>query len=104
MIWWTILTPTIGGLLSGALLHYVVPGARGSGIPQVKVAYAIKGGRVPFRDAIGKFLIGVLQIGTGSSLGREGRTVQICAGVASTHSRERTFDDRRREILAHVVS
>jgi CIC family chloride channel protein len=82
-ILWTVLTPTLGGLLSGALLQYVVPGARGSGIPQIKVAYAIKGGRVPFRDAIGKFLVGVLQIGTGSSLGREGPTVQICAGVAS---------------------
>jgi CIC family chloride channel protein len=82
-----MITPTVGGLLSGVLLQYVVPGARGSGIPQVKVAYAIKGGRVPFRDAIGKFLIGVLQIGTGSSLGREGPTVQICAGVASTLGR-----------------
>src|SRR5436190_258478 len=86
-IWWTIITPTVGGLLSGALLQYVVPGARGSGIPQVKVAYAIKGGRVPFREAVGKFLVGVLQIGTGSSLGREGPTVQICAGVASTLGR-----------------
>ena len=86
-IFWTIVTPTTGGLLSGALLQYVVPGARGSGIPQVKVAYAIKGGRVPFRDAVGKFLVGVLQIGTGSSLGREGPTVQICAGVASTLGR-----------------
>ena len=61
-IWLTILTPTAGGLLSGALLYFVVPGARGSGIPQVKVAYAVKGGRVPFIDAAGKFLIGVLQI------------------------------------------
>jgi chloride channel protein, CIC family len=86
-IWWTILVPTIGGLACGALLQYVVPGARGSGIPQVKVAYAIRGGRVPFTEAIGKFLIGVLQIGTGSSLGREGPTVQICAGVSSTLGR-----------------
>ncbi len=86
-IFWTIATPTVGGLLSGALLQYVVPGARGSGIPQVKVAYAIRGGRVSFRDAAGKFLIGILQIGTGSSLGREGPTVQICAGVASTLGR-----------------
>ena len=52
-IWWTILTPTIGGLISGALLQYVVPGARGSGIPQVKVAYAIKGGRVSFSRRAG---------------------------------------------------
>ena len=86
-MWLTILTPTAGGLLSGALLYFVVPGARGSGIPQVKVAYAVKGGRVPFIDAAGKFLIGVLQIGTGSSLGREGPTVQICAGVASSIGR-----------------
>lgn len=86
-IWLTILTPTIGGLLCGLLLQYVVPGARGSGIPQVKVAYAIRGGRVPFIDAAGKFVIGVVQIGSGSSLGREGPTVQICAGVASTIGR-----------------
>jgi len=84
---WTILIPTFGGLISGALLQYVVPGARGSGVPQVKVAYAVRGGRVPFVEAAGKFLIGVLQIGTGSSLGREGPTVQICAGVASTLGR-----------------
>jgi CIC family chloride channel protein len=86
-IWWTILTPTIGGLVSGVLLQYAFPGARGSGIPQVKVAYAIKDGRVPLREAVGKFLVGVLQIGTGSSLGREGPTVHICAGVASTLGR-----------------
>ncbi|MFN2531405.1 MAG: chloride channel protein [Pyrinomonadaceae bacterium] len=86
-IWFTILTPTIGGLLSGVLLQYAFPGARGSGIPQVKVAYAIKDGRVPLREAVGKFLVAVLQIGTGSSLGREGPTVHICAGVASTLGR-----------------
>lgn len=86
-IWWTILIPTAGGLVSGAILQYVVPGARGSGVPQVKVAYAVRGGRIPFREAIGKFVVGVLQIGSGSSLGREGPTVQICAGVASTLGR-----------------
>ncbi|MGI8470006.1 MAG: chloride channel protein [Pyrinomonadaceae bacterium] len=83
-IWLTILTPALGGLLSGILLQYVVPGARGSGIPQVKIAYEIKGGRLPLRDAIGKFFIGVLQIGSGASLGREGPTVHICAGIASS--------------------
>jgi CIC family chloride channel protein len=86
-IWWTILLPTAGSLICGVLLQYVIPGARGSGIPQVKVAYAVRGGRVPFTEALGKFVIGVLQIGSGSSLGREGPTVQICAGVASTLGR-----------------
>lgn len=86
-ILWTILIPTVGGLISGAILQYVVPGARGSGVPQVKMAYAVRGGRVPLMEAAGKFLVGVLQIGSGSSLGREGPTVQICAGVASTLGR-----------------
>ena len=83
MVWLVILLPTLGGLLSGLLLEYVFPGARGSGIPQVKIAYEIKGGRLPLRESIGKFLVGVLQIGSGASLGREGPTVHICSGIAS---------------------
>ncbi len=86
-IWWTILVPTFGSLICGAILQFVIPGARGSGVPQVKVAYAVRGGRVPFTEALGKFVVGVIQIGSGSSLGREGPTVQICAGVASTLGR-----------------
>lgn len=78
-----VLVPAAGGLVCGILLQRVVPDARGSGIPQVKVAYAVKGGRVPLRDAIGKFCLASLQIGTGASLGREGPTVHICAGVVS---------------------
>jgi len=80
---WTLLVPTLGGLLSGAFLQHVVPNARGSGIPQVKVAYAKRSGPLRLRDSVGKFFLSALQIGTGSSLGREGPTVQICAGVAS---------------------
>ena len=86
-IYWTILTPTLGGLFVGLALHYWVPGAVGSGVPQVKLAYARYAGRVPFRDAIGKFVLGIVQIGSGGSLGREGPTVQICAGVSSLLAR-----------------
>ena len=82
-IGWTLATPALGALACGLLLQYVVPNARGSGIPQVKVAFAVGGGRLRLRDSIGKFVIGTLQIGSGSSLGREGPTVQICAGIAS---------------------
>jgi chloride channel protein, CIC family len=86
-IFWTIFTPAVGGLIVGLALHYWVPGAVGSGVPQVKVAYARYAGRVPFRDAIGKFVLGIVQIGSGGSLGREGPTVQICAGVSSLLAR-----------------
>lgn len=80
---WTILTPIFGGLVCGALLEFVFPNARGSGVPQVKAAFAATPPVVPLRDALGKFLVGSLQIGSGASLGREGPTVQICAGLAS---------------------
>ena len=79
----TIVTPALGGLVAGFFLQYLVPEARGSGIPQVKVAYAVTGGRIPFRVIVGKFILGALQIGSGGSRGREGPTVQICAGIAS---------------------
>src|ERR1051326_6438868 len=59
--WLIILIPTLGALLCGLILQFIVPGARGSGVPQVKVAYAVRGGRVPLKESVGKFLIGVLQ-------------------------------------------
>src|SRR5262249_17345476 len=68
-IFYTLSVPTLGALGAGLLLYYLVPEARGSGIPQVKVAYEVTGGRIPFKVVIGKFLIGALSIGTGSSLG-----------------------------------
>ncbi len=85
-LFWTVLSPTLGGLLAGVALIWL-PGARGSGVPQVKQAFAVEGGRVRVRDALGKFWIGALQIGSGASLGREGPTVQICAGATSLLAR-----------------
>src|SRR5215467_15456090 len=85
--WWhipgVIVVPAIGGLITGAGLYFFAPEARGSGIPQVKAAYYLDGGRIPFRALWGKMLFSSLNIGTGASLGREGPTVQICASLAS---------------------
>lgn len=97
---WTIATPALGGAVCGLLLRYVFPGARGSGIPQIKVAYASREGIVPVRDAIGKFFVGTLQIGSGASLGLEGPTVQICSGIASTLGRViRLSPQSRRQLI-----
>ena len=67
----------------GLGLTYWAPAAAGSGIPQVKVAYALRYGLVTLRETIGKFVLCAVQIGSGASLGLEGPTVQICAGVSS---------------------
>lgn len=86
-IFWTIVTPTLGGVVCGALIQFVAPATRGSGIPQVKTAFALRDRPLRLRDSVGKFILGSLQIGAGASLGREGPTVQICAGVASALGR-----------------
>src|ERR1700755_6729 len=39
-MFWVIACPTFGGLVSGWLLYYVAPNARGSGIPAVKYKFA----------------------------------------------------------------
>jgi chloride channel protein, CIC family len=97
---WTIVTPALGGLVSGVLLQYVFPNARGSGIPQVKVAYASREGIVRLRDSLAKFFLASLQIGSGGSLGREGPTVQICCGFASSLGRvARLSPQNRRRLL-----
>jgi len=103
--WWiflTILSPALGGLLAGLGIRYWAPGAVGSGIPQVKYAYAREAGRVSIRDTVGKFVLAVLQIGSGASLGREGPTVQICAGVSSTLGRVGRLSRQNRRRMASV--
>ena len=86
-MFWTILSPGIGGLIVGLGLTYWAPAAAGSGIPQVKVAFALRAGMISVRETIGKFVLCALQIGSGASLGLEGPTVQICAGVSSMLAR-----------------
>jgi CIC family chloride channel protein len=99
---WAVVTPVVGGIFAGLLLRYVFPNARGSGVPQVKVAYASREGVVRMRDAVGKFFLGALQIGSGASLGREGPTVQICCGVASALGRIGRLSPRNRKRLLPV--
>jgi chloride channel protein, CIC family len=92
---WILIIPIVGGLAAGLLLHYFFPDARGSGIPQVKIAYAMNYGRVPMKTAVGKAVISALCVGSGASLGREGPTVQICAAIS--HAIARMFSIPRRK-------
>lgn len=75
--------PVLFSVVTGILLSYVFPGVRGSGVPQTKAAYHLQNGAIPLRVPLGKFLMGVLCIGSGHSMGREGPSVQIGAGLAS---------------------
>jgi chloride channel protein, CIC family len=70
-------------LVVGLLLNKLAPEAAGSGIPQVKSSYWKELGFLPFRSTLVKFFAGMLSIGGGSSLGREGPSVFIGSGVSS---------------------
>jgi len=101
-IWWTIVSPTLGGLVVGIGLTYLAPAAAGSGIPQVKVAYSLRYGMVTVRETVGKFVLCALQIGSGASLGLEGPTVQVCAGVSSMLARMARLGPKNSRRLASV--
>lgn len=73
---------TLGGLLASLLTQKVAPEAAGSGIPQVKNALNRRGVHVRLRTVFTKFFGAMLGIASGLSLGREGPTIQVGAGVS----------------------
>jgi CIC family chloride channel protein len=99
-----ITLPVIGislGFLSGWLVQRLAPEASGSGIPQVKAAL----GNVPitlsWRVAFVKLISAIISLGSGLTLGRQGPTVQVGAGLAAGMSRlVPTSPDHRRQMIA----
>ena len=85
--WRRVLVPTLGSLVSGYLLFRYFPFARGSGIPQAKYALFVEDGRITMRTVMGKFICCCTALASGVSLGREGPSVQVGAGIASVISR-----------------
>ena len=69
--------------VAGLILTFVSREAAGSGIPQLKIAFWRDFGYLPVRVAFAKFFAGVITIGGGCSLGREGPTVHIAGALAS---------------------
>jgi len=90
-----------GGLLSGWLVEKVAPEASGSGIPQVKAVLARVPMALDMRVALVKLFAGILALGSGLPLGREGPTVQVGAALAAQLSRIfPTSPDYRRQLIA----
>lgn len=80
----TLLAMLGTSLLVGFLLNSFCREAAGSGIPQLKVAFWKDFGAVPWRVAWVKLVAGILSVGGGSSLGREGPSVQLAGAVGSS--------------------
>ncbi len=87
---------------SFALIAWIIdrhlPDARGSGIPEVIAAqdgasHALAERLVGWKMTLAKFLLTPLALLTGASIGNEGPTVQIGAGVMYTLGKRFGFDD-----------
>src|SRR3954468_3395198 len=85
--WRRILVPTLGALLTGYLLYKYFPLARGSGIPQTRAALFIHDGRISLKSVVGKFVCCSISLASEIPLGREGPSVYIGSGLASTIAR-----------------
>jgi chloride channel protein, CIC family len=96
--------PAIGltlGFVAGWLVERLAPEASGSGIPQVKASLANVPVRLSWRIAGVKLLSAIIAIGSGMTLGRQGPTVHVGAGLAAGMSRwVPTSPDHRRQMIA----
>ncbi|GLZ50340.1 hypothetical protein Acsp06_65250 [Actinomycetospora sp. NBRC 106375] len=98
-VWFLLLAPVVGGLIYGPLVYRFAPEARGHGVPEVMVAVARRGGRIPARVAAVKSLASGLCIGTGGSVGREGPIVQIGSALGSAIGQWLRVPDHRLRLL-----
>ncbi len=90
------------GLIVAALVIFIFPGARGSGVNQTKAALYVYNGYISFKTVIGKFLTAALALGSGQSLGPEDPSLQIGAGVASVIARRLKMSRQRLRLFAPI--
>ena len=60
--------PPLMSIVTGFLLAKVFPDVRGSGVPQTEAAYHLADGVIPIHVPLGKFITGVLCIGSGRGI------------------------------------
>ncbi len=82
--WWQrLVTPMLGGLAAGLVLHWGLRLVRQKGSSNLLEVVVAGDGRLPFRVGLVKTLSSLLSIGSGASIGREGGIVQLAATLAS---------------------
>jgi chloride channel protein, CIC family len=100
--WRRVFIPIVGSLSTGYFLYRYFPNARGSGIPQTKVALFIRDGYISLRTVVGKFTMCSITLASGLALGREGPSVQVGAGIASVLGRRLGLSPARVKSLVPV--
>ncbi len=103
--WLALLALPVGFPLAAWLTGRFAPAAAGSGIPQVIAAAETRwtgrwgGQRVTLKTAAWKVVLTVFLLVCGASIGREGPTVQVVAGILRTFTRGLRGGPGRRAII-----
>lgn len=96
--WYFWLLPLVF-LLNVFVVKYLAPDAGGQGTEQVIQAVHRQSGKISAKVVPVKFLVTVLTIFTGGSVGKEGPAAQMSAGIASFFSALFKLDDADRKKL-----
>jgi len=81
--YWIILIPTLGGLVTGLILHFFTNDARARSVGDVIVGAALHEGRVEGRAGLASAVASLVTLGTGGSSGREGPVVHLAAVIST---------------------
>jgi CIC family chloride channel protein len=94
-----LLTPALGGLAAGAVLHWGGKLAGRQGSTNLLEVVVAGDGRLPFRSGVIKSLSSLMSIGSGASIGREGGITQLSAMLASKWGQVRNWPPYRLRLL-----
>lgn len=84
-IHWSVIlvTPIVGGLIVGVILHLFTPDGRARSVAHVIEGAALRDGRIDQRAGIASAAASVITLSTGGSTGREGPVVHLAAVISS---------------------
>jgi len=103
--YWIVIIPTVGGLVSGLILHHFTRDARARSVADVIEGAALHEGRVETRAGLASALASMVTLGTGGSSGREGPVVHLAAVISTWINRRINADGiTGRDLLGCAVA
>jgi CIC family chloride channel protein len=97
--WARLLLPVAGGLAVGLLAAFAFPHHADVGVSRVLERVAYGASQLGARSAVAQFLFGILAIGSGHSVGREGPSIHMGAAIGSLVGQQLRVDPEHLRIL-----
>lgn len=98
-IW--LLSPVIGGLIVGGIIR-ICGEVKGGGVGYVKRMLSYHGGNIPAKVTFFRFIASALNVGSGFSLGPEGPSVKLGAGVGSFLGKTFHLSSKNTRVLVSI--